>query len=389
MKKSLKIIMFFVILILTSTIVFATESDVVNQYDETEIADEYGIMPISQFYDENEYLTNGNLNNYENTDIWKIENHTDIQNSVYGDIYVMSNSVNISSEIIEGNVFVMADNVKISGNIYGSVFIMANSVEVSGKIQDAYIMANKVNITETGEISRNVKVGANTFNLKGVIYRNLSVAAENINIEEIPAGVNVFGNLDYSGKLNANESQISGEIKEIEIPKPEINKKAVFVSSMTDFIIQIVTALAVIALIVYVSTYKYEKKEIQVVDYLKDIGIGFLYFCMIPIVSVILMITVIGLPIGIFGLLLYFIAIYISIPITSIEISKLVLKENGTKVKSIFIALLIFVVFKIVKYIPIIGDIIRLLAILFGIRIIVKTILNKRPKKAEEIAQKE
>lgn len=208
MKKSLKIIMFFVILILTSTIVFATESDVVNQYDETEIADEYGIMPISQFYDENEYLTNGNLNNYENTDIWKIENHTDIQNSVYGDIYVMSNSVNISSEIIEGNVFVMADNVKISGNIYGSVFIMANSVEVSGKIQDAYIMANKVNITETGEISRNVKVGANTFNLKGVIYRNLSVAAENINIEEIPAGVNVFGNLDYSGKLNANESQI-------------------------------------------------------------------------------------------------------------------------------------------------------------------------------------
>ena len=86
---------------------------------------------------------------------------------------------------------------------------------------------------------------------------------------------------------------------------------------------------------------------------------------------------------------MYFIAIYISIPITSIEISKLVLKENGTKVKSIFIALLIFVVFKIVKYIPIIGDIIRLLAILFGIRIIVKTILNKRPKKAEEIAQKE
>lgn len=163
MKKSLKIIMFFVILILTSTIVFATESDVVNQYDETEIADEYGIMPISQFYDENEYLTNGNLNNYENTDIWKIENHTDIQNSVYGDIYVMSNSVNISSEIIEGNVFVMADNVKISGNIYGSVFIMANSVEVSGKIQDAYIMANKVNITETGEISRNVKVGARLF----------------------------------------------------------------------------------------------------------------------------------------------------------------------------------------------------------------------------------
>jgi len=131
------------------------------------------------------------------------------------------------------------------------------------------------------------------------------------------------------------------------------------------------------------------EEKMHIVDYLKDIGIGFLYFCMIPIVSVILMITVIGLPIGIFGLLLYFIAIYISIPITSIEISKLVLKENGTKVKSIFIALLIFVVFKIVKYIPIIGDIIRLLAILFGIRIIVKTILNKRPKKAEEIAQKE
>lgn len=65
MKKNLKVISIFVVLILLiSNIVFATESEVVNQYDEAEITDEYGIMPISSNIND-EDLMNSNLGNYE------------------------------------------------------------------------------------------------------------------------------------------------------------------------------------------------------------------------------------------------------------------------------------------------------------------------------------
>lgn len=389
MKKNLKVISIFVVLILLiSNIVFATESEVVNQYDEAEITDEYGIMPISSNIND-EDLMNSNLGNYETSDIWKMENHTDITDLLYGDLYIMSNSVEVGSELIEGNAFIMADRVKISGNIYGSVFIMANSVEISGKIQDAYILANNVNITETGEVSRNVKVGANTFDLKGMIYRNLSVVANNINIVGNPLGANVFGDLSYSGKLNSSENQVSGEIKEIDIPKAEINKTTVIVSVVKDFAISILTALLVIALIVYFTNSRYENKDIKVSDYLKDIGFGFLYLIMIPAVAILLMITVIGFPIGVFGLLLYFIVLYLAIPVASIEISKLVLKENNSKVKVIFTALLVCAILKLMKFLPVIGDIIRFLAILYGIRVIIKAILNKKSNKSEEIDEKQ
>lgn len=394
MKKKLKVISIFVIsILLISNIVFATENTNANiVLDGTESAPsdvnlEAGIMPISENYeDDSAYLfARNNMEDYDEKDIWRMESHTEISNLVNGDLYIMSNSVDISSYSIEGNAFIMADSVNISGNIYGSVFIMANTVELSGKLENAYVMANTVNIAETAEIERDVKVGANTFNLKGIIYRNLSVSANNINIAENPSGVNVFGKLDYSGKLSANESQIAGEINEVELPKVELNKKVAIASKVTDFAVQIITALVIIALIVYISNYKYENKEIKLVDFVKDIAWGFLYLIMIPSISIVLIITIIGMPIGIFILILYFLSLYLAIPVASIEISKLILKENNTKIKNIFVALAIFIVFKIVKYIPFIGGLIRFLGVLFGLRIIIKSILSKKDKKEDVV----
>lgn len=392
MKKSLKIFaaVFITIILLATTIVLATETtnetvlEGTSDFVETETNEEAGIMPISENYEDDYMSVGNNIAGYDETDIWRMENRTELSNSIKGDLYIMSNSANISSDIIEGNAFIMADNVNISGNIYGSVFIMANHVEISGKLENAYIMANTVNIAETAEVERDIKSGANTFNLKGIIYRNLSVAANNINIDENISGINVFGKLDYNGKLNANESQIAGEITEVELPEIEINKTAVVVSTFTDFVVKIITALVVIALIVYISNYKYENKDIKPVEYVKDIAWGVLYLIMIPVISVVLMITIIGIPLGIVGFILYFLSLYIAIPVTSIEISNLILKENNTKIKNIFVALAIFVGFKIIGYIPSIGELIRFLAVLFGLRTIIKAILNKRPKKEKE-----
>lgn len=390
MKKILKSITIFAVLILISISAFATEvadnsvNEDLSSYDQN-IED--GIMPISYISNEDFISSDPYLKNYETSDIWRMENHTKIENSVYGDLYIMSNSAEILSNSIEGNAFIMADSVKISGNIYGSVFIMANNVEISGKIEDAYIMANTVNITETGEISRNIKVGANTFNLKGSIYRNLSVVSDNINMESNSAGVSVAGNLKYSGNLNADESQIYGEIEEVDISKFEVNKTEKAVSLITDFIVEIITALVIIALIVYFANCKYENKDIVLSDYAKDIGLGFLYLIIIPAVSILLMITVIGLPIGIFGLLLYIMGLYIAIPVASIEIARLILKENNTRLKHTFCALAVLVLFKILKYVPVIGDIVRFLGILLGIRIIVKTIFKKKSNKEKEVVE--
>ncbi len=369
MKQRLKVIVsvFFVIILLTLNIAFATENQNVMSNSIAEDSSEEDALVTHE----------------SNTDICKMENYTEISNPVNGDLYIMSNSVDVSSEFVEGNAFIMGNTVKISGNIYGDAFIMANHVEISGKIDGAYIMANTVDITETAEIERDVKVGADTFNLKGIIYRNLVVASTNININENPTGINVFGKLSYNGNLNVNEDQVVGEIVEVDVPKVEINKKALLVSTITDFIVTSITALVIIALIVYISDNKYENKDTKISNYVKDIAWGFLYLCMIPIISAILIATLIGIPIGIFGLILYFLGLYISIPVTSIEISKLILKENNAKIKITFVAFLVFVGFKIIGLVPSIGGMIRFLAILYGLKTVVKTVFNKASKKEE------
>lgn len=316
-------------------------------------------------------------------DIWSIKNETIVEETVYGDIYAMSNNVEISSSEVVGNLFIMADNVKISGKIYGYAYIMANHVEISGNVTGLYIMGNKVDIKETAYISTDAKVIANKLDLKGFIYRNLTAITESTNITSNELGKNVLGSIYYSGNIKGDTEAIIGEKIKVEVPKISFDRNERMISKITTFATKVITALAIIALIVYLTNNKKENKEINVKDYIKDIAIGFVYLILIPAVVLILFLTVVGIPIALFAFMLYFLGIYISIPITSIEIANTILKEEQSKFKKIGISLVVFLIFEIVRYIPVIGGIIRFLAILLGLRIIVKNIFRKKDETIE------
>lgn len=381
MKKVIKIftILFISLILLISTISFATEDiNITNENTEDimPVSEENDIMPISEG-------TQYQIMNEDYADIWSIKNETIVEETVYGDIYTMSNNVEISSSEVVGNLFIMADNVKISGKIYGYAYIMANHVEISGNVTGLYIMGNKVDIKETAYISTDAKVIANKLDLKGFIYRNLTAITESTNITSNELGKNVLGSIYYSGNIKGDTEAIIGEKIKVEVPKISFDRNERMISKITTFATKVITALAIIALIVYLTNNKKENKEINVKDYIKDIAIGFVYLILIPAVVLILFLTVVGIPIALFAFMLYFLGIYISIPITSIEIANTILKEEQSKFKNIGISLVVFLIFEIVRYIPVIGGIIRFLAILLGLRIIVKNIFRKKDETIE------
>ena len=381
MKKVIKIftILFISLILLISTISFATEDiNITNENTEDimPVSEENDIMPISEGIQ-------GQIMTEDYADIWSIKNETIVEETVYGDIYAMSNNVEISSSEVVGNLFIMADNVKISGKIYGYAYIMANHVEISGNVTGLYIMGNKVDIKETAYISTDAKVIANKLDLKGFIYRNLTAITESTNITSNELGKNVLGSIYYSGNIKGDTEAIIGEKIKVEVPKISFDRNERMISKITTFATKVITALAIIALIVYLTNNKKENKEINVKDYIKDIAIGFVYLILIPAVVLILFLTVVGIPIALFAFMLYFLGIYISIPITSIEIANTILKEEQSKFKKIGISLVVFLIFEIVRYIPVIGGIIRFLAILLGLRIIVKNIFRKKDETIE------
>lgn len=377
MKKIL--ISFTCLILILSSIVLATETPKV-EVDENMLTSnpstvdtDNGVMPISTEGDE--IAETQETIKYE--DIARIEDNIEISNNVYGDIYLIGKNVDISSNYIEGNIFIMADKVKIQGNIEGYVYIMATDTEILGTVKGAYIISENINVGEYAYVVNGLKTINNSLNLKGTIYRNLYSISNNINIEKNENNPNVFGSIYYTGNLNAEEGLVSGEKIKYEVSNNKINIKDEIITILS----AIVSTLIIISIIIALQKDIECNKKLDIKGYLKNIGIGLATLIVIPIISVLLMITEVALPIGILLLTLYFVGIYISLSIASIVIAKNWFKDNMSKINKIGISILVYIVLYIIKYIPIVGFIIRILAILLGLGLIVSSLLCKLPKK--------
>lgn len=384
MTKKKFVICLIMFILLISNISFATDlrtidvgntvSEVENSNIETELED--GIMPIS----ENEEITE-----YTQGDVCKIDKQATISDLTYGDLYIISEKAIISSDKIEGNAFIIADEVEISGNISGYAYIIADKIKISGSITGAYIIADDVEIDESASILTDIKAISKEFNLSGIIYRNLSIISNNITIERNSSNLNIFGSLNYAGNLNADEELIMGEIIKYELPEKQVNPKAETIEKITNFVTKMITSLVIIALIIYIFNDKCKYKDIGATEYIKDIVLGFLLLILVPIIAIGVMFTIIGIPIAMLAILFYCLALYIALPVSSIKIANIILKQNSdSKVKKTLVAFVVSIVFEVLTYVPVIGGIIRFLAILLGFEIILKTIFIKNKKNDKE-----
>ena len=122
----------------------------------------------------------------------------------------------------------------------------------------------------------------------------------------------------------------------------------------------------------------YEKKNN---NYIKNIGIGFLILICVPLISLILLASNIGVYLGLILVALYAIAIYLSFIIAGYILGNLILvklmKLNTNKYLSGIIGIILL---KILMVIPILSTIICLIAITLGLA----TIWNLLQKDEEE-----
>lgn len=320
-----------------------------------------------------------------NGDLYYIDEEVEITDEIVnGDVYVIAQKVKISSNIIYGNIFVIAEEIDIQSSITGYAYIMAEKINLTGAVEGMYVLADEFNVNNGAIINTDIKTICDKFNLNGIIARNLLISAEDINIKSTGEyEVSVKGNITYSGNLDADEELIQGQINKVEVPTPNVEEiqKAKTKSEITDFIIKSLTALVIIAIVVLLLKDKFNYEKRESISYVKDIAIGFGLLILIPIAAIIICITIIGLPIGIIAIILYALALYVSLPIASIVIANQIFNEKlDTNVKKIFAGLLIYVIIKGIAYLPVIGGIINFLSILFGFEVILKKIFIRNKK---------
>ena len=303
-------------------------------------------------------------------------NDINLSSSIDGLNFVAGNNIVLSSK--QDYLFAAGNSIKLVKADIKDAFIAGSSVDIeSSNIRDLYVVADEITINS--DIKRDAYVGGNKVTINGVIKGDLKVSAEEIVIGE---NATINGTLKYPEKANITISKTAKvenkkTYKVKEISKEETLKNTI-VSAFTSFL-----SLLVVAFILLATNKKLfkqiDKEEKSVGCFLKNSLIGFGLLLLIPLLCIIALFTVIGVPISIIALLLYGIFIYISLIPTAYYLGKWIIKDKINNEYAL-LGISLLVIF-IIKFIPLIGWLANFIFLLFGFAILLKQMKNSMHEK--------
>ena len=309
-----------------------------------------------------------------------------INGKVEGDVICAGQSINAKGEI-GGNVRVVGNSINLGGkiarnvNVFGasiildknaevgwSLFFAGATMEARGKIgQDLYGTSPKITIT--GEIGRDVRVRIKDkirAEKKGPSYEDKS------ELLTISNNAKIGGNLTYTGSNEANisdKASIAGEVKH-NLPKVEKAGKFVFIGWFWGRLYSIFAALVVG--LVLISLWR--KQVIELTNKMLEkvgvsIGWGAVVMFLAPIIAILLIFTIIGLPLALILLGVWIIALFIAKILASIMVGRVVLEKFWEKKKDSLIWAMIvgIVICWFIFSVPFVGWILGLVALWWGL----------------------
>lgn len=331
-------------------------------------------------------------------------------------------------EKIEGNLYIGAEEIIIDGEIMGDLICGGDQITVNGKINGDIICGASQVLNLNGEIGGNARVAGDTINFKNKINKNVNAFGMTINLEDssqvggdvlmagvygnargkiegsfhgVASSITVAGligkdlrfNLDsYYGKKSApltifKDAEIKGNLNytseedgvivegakingQVEHHIPEKKPSKTFWQIAWERLYSIFSAL--IVGLVLISLWPKQSKEISA--YLletpgKKMAWGALLMFVTPFASLVLILTLIGLPLALIILILWLIAIYLSKIFVGIAAGKIIIKKIKPKAKPTLMLIMItgVVTTWIIYTIPVLGWVLGLLAVWWGL----------------------
>lgn len=283
---------------------------------------------------------------------------------------------------IEDDLFVAGSNIKIDGEIKGNLFAAANTIEINGKIdKDTFLAGNSINIGENATLGQDAFIAGNILNIKGNIERNLSIGGSYINLDSnikgdtkvtgqtLVIGDNAIldGNLNYTSEkeLSSTEQEkIKGNTSYTQ-PNEKTNQKNNYNIDFTSWFVSLLQFLLFgIIIVLLMPKWTDEIAEYIKKDTLKTIGIGILAFIVVPILMIIMLITIVGIPIAIVTGLLFTLFIMFARFWVAYCIGKWIGKNKYSPIVTILVGALIL---QIIFLIPILSILAKIVVIFAGL----------------------
>ena len=327
-----------------------------------------------------------------------------------GDYYAAEDEVTVTG-VIEGNVFAFGKKVTIkNAEIHGDVFAAAKEIEIEDSIiscsaflasQDLFVKgesdfggiyvasANKAEFSADTIIERDVRIATGKLNYAAFTIGNVYAYADKIDIEE---GAVISGAFEYTAKEEAviPESAKIGNVN-FSINKVEETEATKNVDSMSILMdaVAFIVKVAIVAGFIILFTTKFAKAHTvkdnknKFIKLLQLAGKGFIVWFLIPIISIVLMFTVIGIGLGFILLAIYAVLIFFTIAVSAVSIAYVLFEDKfqNDKAKLFGISLIVGLVIYVLSIIPYVGVIISIFCSLVGMGSITTAVFMKEKAK--------
>ncbi|MBR3319045.1 hypothetical protein IKG06_00895 [Candidatus Saccharibacteria bacterium] len=321
----------------------------------------------------------------------KIESERTVEHS----LFLAGNDI-ISKDYVKGIHFLAGNLVEYTGSVEYGAFA-GYSIKVDGAVsKDLFTAGSSIELGEDTLIGRDLYAAAQTVLIKANLAGNAFIGAERLVLENVTidgdlnvsaSDIVIKGKSSVAGTFKYNDSAritgldelSTGDIITYTAPTNEVS----FGTSLTGQFVILLGRLLVTIVIVAIAS-KFSKRlldEFSAKNSWKDLALGLGLLLGIPLACLFIMITVIGLPLGIIGLVCYGLFAYLSTSVTGGVVGNLVatklFKKEGMH---IFLKYTIgIVLIELMGLIPYIGSLITGLSVCFGFGYLIHK-LFRQPK---------
>lgn len=329
------------------------------------------------------------INEQKNDDVYIAAGRVEINAPIGGDLYLTAGDAVISADINE-DLVVAGGRVAVIGDVAGDIRVVGGEVAIFGNVQDdVVVIGGEVNIAPDSVIGGSVITGAGLLNVSGDVMENIHGATGALTLSGNVKGnvvvtvqdrllidhlASIGGNLEYSSLIEVDvpDNVVAGEIVFNQFDDREL------LADVTEaFVIQRALSFlgALVLMIIFILAMPnmltgaaLRTRE----NILKSFGIGVLTIIVGIVSSIVLMMTLVGIPLALvmlfgLGLLMIFSKIFVAAYLGSYFVKYKQPRKKISRAKLFFVMLFTLFLYYLVTLIPIVGWIINLIFFSIGI----------------------
>lgn len=323
------------------------------------------------------------------SDLWQTRQTINIVEEIEGEAILIGKSIAIEKKI-KGDLLAAGRQIIISAPVAQDARIAGERVLLNSQINgNATILADEIILDKIGEVQGNARVWASELDLSGKVGGDIIFRGDVLKISG-----QIDGNADFGEIANLiidEEARISGDLKyqakkPFDIPDNVVLGKIDYkplqdagrlIWQHINLFWQMVWFFAALALgLILINFFGSRIKQINILMVKKpgkSLLLGLIFAFILPIISVLLIITLIGIPLGMIIFVSWILLLYTAPILTSVILGKLVVsslipdKERLKQMSMVWFMIIGLLCLRLIFLVPWIGGPSKVLTVFWGL----------------------